>query len=229
MPILPQAAAPQGMVYGVILNDHPSRDLLGAALSAPPYAAPPKAPVLYIKPYNTHAANAAAIRLPRGAARVEVAATLGLVLGRDAARLDAATALDAVAALRPVLDVSLPNPLVYRPPVRERCFDGSCPMGEPLPRAAVADIGALTLRTLVNGAVAAERHLSDLLRPPARLLADVTEFMTLRAGDTLLVGIALNGPQAGAGDRVELEIAGEGAGEDVGFDRLTIMLEGDAP
>ncbi|WP_298364267.1 fumarylacetoacetate hydrolase family protein [Azospirillum sp.] len=210
-----------GMVYGVILNDRPSLERLGAALTAPPYAAPPKAPILYIKPYNTHAATGATVRVPRGADRLELAATLGLVLGRDATGLAEATALDAVAGLRPVLDVSLPNPVVYRPPVRERCFDGSCPMGPVVPRTHVGDLAGLTLRTLVNGVVVAERSLSDLARPAARLLADVTDFMTLRAGDTLTLGIALNGPQAGPGDRVALEIDG--------FDRLEITIEGAAP
>lgn len=210
-----------GMVYGVILNDHPSLERLGAALTAPPYAAPPKAPILYIKPYNTHAASGATVRIPRGADRLELGATLGLVLGRDATHLAESTALEAVASLRPVLDVSLPNPVVYRPPVRERCFDGSCPMGPVVPRTHVGDLAGLTLRTLVNGVVVAERGLSDLARPAARLLADVTDFMTLRAGDTLTLGIALNGPQAGPGDHVALEIDG--------FDRLEITIEGAAP
>jgi 5-oxopent-3-ene-1,2,5-tricarboxylate decarboxylase / 2-hydroxyhepta-2,4-diene-1,7-dioate isomerase len=210
-----------GMVYGVILNDRPSLERLGAALTAPPYAAPPKAPVLYIKPYNTHAVTGATVRIPRGADRLELGATLGLVLGRDATGLAEATALDAVAGLRPALDVSLPNPVVYRPPVRERCFDGSCPMGPVVPRARVGDLAGLTLRTLINGVVVAERGLSDLVRPAARLLADVTDFMTLRAGDTLTLGIALNGPQAGPGDHVALEIDG--------FDRLEITIEGAAP
>jgi 5-oxopent-3-ene-1,2,5-tricarboxylate decarboxylase / 2-hydroxyhepta-2,4-diene-1,7-dioate isomerase len=210
-----------GMVYGVILNDRPSLERLGAALAAPPYAAPPKAPILYIKPFNTHAAMGATVRIPRGADRLELGATLGLVLGRDATQLAEATALEAVAGLRPVLDVSLPNPVVYRPPVRERCFDGSCPMGPVVPYGRVGDLAGLTLRTLVNGAVVAERGLSDLVRSAARLLADVTDFMTLRAGDTLTLGIALNGPQAGPGDRVALEIDG--------FDRLEITIEGAAP
>nr|WP_295829470.1 fumarylacetoacetate hydrolase family protein [uncultured Azospirillum sp.] len=216
-----QTASPQGMgqgmVYGVILNDRPTLDRLGPALSQPPYGAPPKAPVLYIKPYNTHAGNSATVRLPRGAERVEVAATLGLVIGRDATALDEATAEEAIAGLCPILDVSLPNPSVYRPPVRERCFDGSCPMGETLPRAAVGRLEALTLRTLVNDIVVAERSLSDLVRPPARLLAEVTGFMTLHAGDILHLGIALGGAQAGAGDHVRLEIDG--------FAPLDIVIE----
>ncbi|MFD1626247.1 fumarylacetoacetate hydrolase family protein [Azospirillum griseum] len=203
--LIPQGS---GTLYGVILNDHPSLERLGAALSDAPYAAPPKAPVLYIKPRNTHAGPGAIVHPPHGADRLELAATLGLVMGRDATAVTEADALDAVAGLRPVLDVSLPNPVVYRPPVRERCFDGSCPMGPVVPFDRGGDLAALTLRTRVNGTVVAERRLSDLVRPAARLLADVTAFMTLRAGDALTLGIALNGPQAGPGDRVSLEIDG---------------------
>ncbi|HYD68756.1 fumarylacetoacetate hydrolase family protein [Azospirillum sp.] len=210
-----------GLVYGTILNDRPSLERMGEALSQPPYGKPPRAPVLYIKPYNTHVGTGSTVRLPRGADRVDLGATLGVVVGAPAARLSEATALDAVAGYTAVLDLSLPSASVYRPPVREKCFDGACPMGpEVVARAAVPDPSALTVRTFVNGAEVAVRRLSDLVRPVPRLLADVTEFMTLNPGDVLLAGVALDLPQAGPGDRVAVEIAGVG--------RLDIMLEGDA-
>lgn len=217
------SAPVRGMVYGVILNDHPTLERMGAALSEPPYGKPPQAPVLYIKPYNTQAGNGAVVRLPRGADAVEVAATLGLVVGADTTAIAAADALAAVAGLRPILDVSLPNPVVYRPPVRERCFDGSCPMGAPVAPSAIGAIDSLTLRTLINDTLVAERSLTDLIRPAAALLADVTAFMTLRAGDLLHVGIALGAPLARAGDRVRLDIAGFAPLD------ITIATAGDAP
>lgn len=215
----------QGLVYGTILNDRPSLERMGAALNQPPYGKPPQAPVLYIKPYNTHAGPGSTVRLPRGAGRVDLGATLGIVIGAPATRLDEATALDAVAGYTVVLDLSLPSPnpsaSVYRPPVREKCFDGACPMGPAVvERAAVPDPSDLTVRTFVNGAEVAVRRLSDLVRPVPRLLADVTAFMTLNPGDVLLAGVALDLPQAGPGDRVAAEIAGIG--------RLDVALEGDA-
>ena len=42
-----------GTVYGVLLNFQAERDALGERMSLPPYQAPPRAPVLYIKPANT--------------------------------------------------------------------------------------------------------------------------------------------------------------------------------
>jgi 5-oxopent-3-ene-1,2,5-tricarboxylate decarboxylase/2-hydroxyhepta-2,4-diene-1,7-dioate isomerase len=48
----------------------------------------------------------------------------------------------------------------------------------------------------------------DLVRPVQRLIADVTEFMTLRPGDILLVGESPDAPLARAGDRVRVEVNG---------------------
>ena len=47
-------------------------------------------------------------------------------------------------------------------------------------------------------------------RGAARLLAEVTEFMTLEAGDLLLVGVPEGAPRVRAGDRVAIEIDGLG-------------------
>lgn len=212
----------QGMVYGTILNDHPSLEGMGEALTRPPYGAPPKAPVLYIKPRNTHAGTGSRVRLPAGAGRITLGATLAAVLGAPATRLEEAAALGAVAGYTVALDLSVPGTGVYRPPVREKCFDGACPLGpRVVERDALGDPSSLTVRTLVNGRVVAERSLCDLVRPVPRLLADVTAFMTLDPGDVLLAGVALDLPQAGAGDHVAAEIDGIG--------RLEAMLEGDAP
>src|SRR5688572_5281912 len=57
----------QGLVYGVLLNHRESLAALGSTLEQPPYGTPPKAPVLFIKPWNTHAGHGASVRLPPGA------------------------------------------------------------------------------------------------------------------------------------------------------------------
>jgi 5-oxopent-3-ene-1,2,5-tricarboxylate decarboxylase/2-hydroxyhepta-2,4-diene-1,7-dioate isomerase len=44
----------------------------------------------------------------------------------------------------------------------------------------------------------------------ASLIAEVTEFMTLRAGDLLAVGVPENPPLARAGDEMAVEIDGIG-------------------
>ena len=196
-----------GTVYGVILNDTVSLQKIGA-LDAAPYRGAPQAPALYIKPANTRLASGATVTLPRGTATLEVGATLGLVIGRAAARLDAANALDAVCGVVLAADLSVPHASYYRPAIREKCFDGSLPIGEvqPLP-----DLSTLVLTTEVDGKLVDRRSLADLIRKPAQLLADVSEFMTLAQGDVLLVGVRYQAPQAGEGSRVRLSAAGVGS------------------
>lgn len=196
-----------GTVYGVILNDTVSVRKIGS-LDEAPYKGAPKAPVLYLKPANTRVACGAAVNLPPGAKTVEVAATIGLVIGRAAARLGVDDALGAVAGLVLAADLSLPHASYYRPAIKEKCFDGALPLTSVQP---LVDISRLVLKTEIDGKVVDERALSELIRSPAQLLADVTEWMTLNAGDVLLVGVRYQAPQAAAGSTVKLSAEGLGS------------------
>jgi 5-oxopent-3-ene-1,2,5-tricarboxylate decarboxylase/2-hydroxyhepta-2,4-diene-1,7-dioate isomerase len=56
----------------------------------------------------------------------------------------------------------------------------------------------------------ARRSLRGLVRGIPRLIADVTEFLTLYPGDVLLGGIPVRNPSARPGDSVAVEIPGIG-------------------
>lgn len=195
-----------GTVFGVILNDTVSVQKIGS-LEEAPYKGAPKAPVLYIKSANTRVACGSAVNLP-GAKTVEVAATVGLVMGRAAARLSADDALDAVAGIVLAADLSLPHTSYYRPAIKEKCFDGSLPISSVKP---LAEITSLELVTEIDGEVVDTRSLNDLIRSPAQLLADVSEWMTLNAGDVLLVGVRYLAPQAAVGSTVRISAEGLGS------------------
>ena len=87
----------RGTVYGTLLNHADALAALGAAVHAPPYKAPPQAPVLYIKPRNTWVGEGDAIVVPAGVEALEIGATLGLVIGRAASRVGEGEALQFVA------------------------------------------------------------------------------------------------------------------------------------
>ncbi len=177
-----------GVVYGVFGNDPRLLATLGDAMHRPPYKAPPVAPVLYAKPRNTLAPSGAAFALPAGQGG-ELGACLGLVIGRTACRVPAAEALDHVAAYLAVADLGLPQPSYYRPNLRARARDGSCIVATALtPAAGVPDPDALAVRVQVDGALAQDDSTAGRTRGAARLLADVSAFMTLRPGDLLLLG-----------------------------------------
>ena len=200
-----------GVVYGALLNHRSALRALGDAVDQPPYKAPPMAPVLYIKPHNTLAAGGEPVAIPPGVQELEIGATLGLVIGRAACRLAEATALEHVAGYVIINDVSVPHLPYYRPSIRCKARDGFCPLGpRVVPRAAVANPDALTIRVYVDGELKHTATTAQLVRPVGRLLADVTDFMTLSPGDVLAVGVAAPAPRVRAGQRTRIAIDGLG-------------------
>jgi 5-oxopent-3-ene-1,2,5-tricarboxylate decarboxylase/2-hydroxyhepta-2,4-diene-1,7-dioate isomerase len=197
---------------------------LADAVYDKPYLSPPVAPVLYIKPANTFNRHGAGIPLPEGLTQLEMGATLGLVIGKKATAVKEETALDYVAGYTVVNDVSVPHDSIYRPAVQHKSRDGFCPIGPwIIDRHTVDNPDDLTIRVYINDELRQENSTRNLIRPVARLLADVTEFMTLSPGDVLLVGVPEEAPQASLGDKVRVEIAGIGTLENVIVEENTFM------
>lgn len=200
-----------GMVYGTLLNYKGVLEALGNAVNEPPYNAPPIGPVLYIKPANTHIGYGSAIPLPADAEQAAIGAALGVVIGRTATRVSESEALDYVAGYTIVNDVQIPHQQLFRPAIRHLSRDGFCPAGPWVMKPeAIGDPHNLKIRVYVNGVLKQEQTTARLIRTIPRLLAEVTDFMTLNAGDMLHVGIPENAPLAAAGDVVRIAIDGIG-------------------
>jgi 5-oxopent-3-ene-1,2,5-tricarboxylate decarboxylase/2-hydroxyhepta-2,4-diene-1,7-dioate isomerase len=149
--------------------------------------------------------------VPSDATELEIGATLGIVIGRMASRVAEAEALAFVAGYTVVNDISVPHASVYRPSMRFKCHDGFCPMGPAIvARSLVPDPDALGIAVAIDGETVHRSSTAGLVRPAARLLADVTEFMTLFPGDVLTIGVAAGAPRARAGQTVTITIHGVG-------------------
>jgi 5-oxopent-3-ene-1,2,5-tricarboxylate decarboxylase/2-hydroxyhepta-2,4-diene-1,7-dioate isomerase len=196
-----------GAVYGTLLNDRAALDALGDAVNAAPYKAPPKAPVLYVKPRNTLAGHRASIVVPDDEPGVQVGGSLGIVIGRTACRVSVDEALSHVAGYTIVADLCVPHASVYRPSVRFRARDGFCVIGPAVvARRHVSDPDALRVAIRIDGQAAFTASTSTSIRNVARLIADVTDFMTLAPGDVLTLGVPHGAPVAHAGDDISIAI-----------------------
>lgn len=185
----------RGTVYGTLMNFRGELDALGPKMNEAPYKAPPKAPVLYIKPANTWTENGGAIALPARVPEVEVGATVAMVM--KSAREIAGFVL--------MNEVSIPHESFFRPPVKFRCLDGFLGIGDRVrARNEAGDPAVFKLEVRVNGSLAQTVRFSQLVRPADRLLADVSEFMTLGEGDMLMLGCDVGRPRVRAGDRVDI-------------------------
>ena len=192
---------PQGTVYGVLLNFAREVQALAPQMAQPPYKAAPRAPVLYVKTVNTWSMHGAPIAVPARVPEVEIGATIGMVIGDHGQ----------VAGYVLMNDLSIPHASFFRPPVKFKCLDGFLGIGEHLLPANQAGAPAsFTLEVRINGELKQSVDFSQLVRPAAQLLADVMEFMTLRAGDVLMLGCDLGRPLAKVGDRIDITAPGFG-------------------
>lgn len=200
-----------GTVVAALLNDPAQLAALGEASHAAPYKAPPRAPVLGVKPRNTWCGDGAAVEVPADPGAVQLAPTLAIVIGRTACRVSADHALTCVAGYAIAQDLALPHASHYRPAVRQRVRDGFCPMGpRVVPAAQVAAPDALAVELRVDGVVVQRGSTAGRVRGVAALVADVSAFMTLQPGDLLLLGPAAGAPQVRAGQVASVSIEGLG-------------------
>ena len=192
---------PVGTVYGCLLNFQRECDLWAPRMAQDPHKGPPRAPVLYVKSANTFNPSGT-LMLQDGVKEVDIGATLGLVMG------DHGTPHSVVL----LNDWSVPHDSYYRPPVKFRCRDGYLGCGSPPVPWAHLNLASLSITVQLNGQRVQTVRLSELVRPVERLLADVGEFMSLQAGDVLMLGtdVLANGqrPRAREGDTVCLSAPG---------------------
>jgi 5-oxopent-3-ene-1,2,5-tricarboxylate decarboxylase/2-hydroxyhepta-2,4-diene-1,7-dioate isomerase len=193
---------PQGTVYGTLLNFHREWDLWAPRMAQDPHKAAPQAPVLYVKTANTFCPSGQDLMLQDGVTEVDIGATLGLVIGGDGQ----------VAGAALLNDWSVPHTSYYRPPVKFRCRDGFLALPQQVTPGQVSDWATLHIEVRRNGDLVQTVDLGELVRKLPTLLADVGEFMTLQAGDVLMVGTDClddgSRPRAKAGDRVEISAPG---------------------
>jgi 2-keto-4-pentenoate hydratase/2-oxohepta-3-ene-1,7-dioic acid hydratase in catechol pathway len=169
----------------------------------------PTEPLLFLKPPSAVIGPEDAIRYPAGVTRMDPEAEMGVVIGRRARKVNAPDALDHVAGLVCVNDVSARN---YQRQdgqwTRAKGFDTFAPLGPWL--AMGLDPRGLGVECRVNGAVRQSGNTRDLLFPVTFLIEFISHIMTLEPGDVIATGTPAGVAPIEVGDRVEVEVEGVG-------------------
>lgn len=208
-----------GTIYGVALN---YKGLLAehlAEFEPPPYQKPPIKPVLFIKTPNTYNAHLGNIVFPKGIERIQVGPSLAFIMARDASRVSQKNALDFVAGFTIVNEVSQPEDSYYRPAVKAKCRDTFCPTGPCFVETHDIDPNNLAITVKVNGEIRQQNSTSQWVRTIAQLIEELSEFMTLKAGDMILTGTPEGRTDIKVGDTVEITI------ENIGTLTNTVIAE----
>ena len=152
--------------------------------------APPE-PTLFIKATSAINGPYDPIVRPPGAAKLDYEVELAAVIGRDARNVSEADAMKHVVAYTIVDDVSERAFQMERggTTTKGKSADSFAPVGPWLVTAdEVGDPQALEVWTTVNGESRQRGHTKDMIFSVRALVAYVSQFMSLRAGDLISTG-----------------------------------------
>jgi len=180
----------------------------------------PEYPSLFVRwPSSLVAAEAPVIR-PKVSDRFDYEAELTIVIGKGGRHINEAQALDHVFGYTMFNDVSVRD---YQRKTAQwtpgKNFDGTGPLGPVVvtPDELPAGASGLRITSRVNGETRQDSNTEDMIFSTQRIIAILSEFMTLEPGDVIATGTpsgvahALKPPGwMKAGDRVEVEIEGIG-------------------
>ena len=170
----------------------------------------PSEPLIFLKPPSSLIDGGESIVLPPQSQQVDFEGEIGLVIGKHLRHASEDEAIDAIAAVVAINDVTARD--LQRKDgqwTRAKGFDTFCPVGKPKPgKFSSAQLAALEVVTRVNGTQRQHGRASEMAFSIPMIVSHISHIMTLEAGDLIATGTPAGiGPLA-AGDIVEVEIPG---------------------
>lgn len=173
-------------------------------------------PFFFAKPADAVVVGGASMPYPPQTADLHHEIELVVASGRDGSDIAVADALDHVYGYAAGLDMTRRDlqaaaKKASRPWEMAKAFDCSAPIGSIEPASATGhpDKGAITLA--VNGSVRQTGDLSDQIWSVSEAIAQLSQFVTLRAGDLIMTGTPAGVGAVARGDVLEDAIAGVGS------------------
>jgi len=194
-PLLPRTTFALGLNYA----DH-ARELAFKA---------PDEPLVFLKPTGTFIGHRARTVRPVDAKYMHYECELGVVIGRPCRNVSRADAYRYVAGYTIGNDYAIRDYLenYYRPNLPVKGRDTCTPLGPWLVCAdQVPDPMNLRLSTSVNGVLTQQGNTRDMIFDIPTLIAWLSSFMTLEAGDLILTGTPEGLVDAKVGDEIVTEI-----------------------
>lgn len=168
----------------------------------------PDQPSYFLKPGTSVSTSGTPIERPAGTELLAFEGEIALVIGRDARRVSPEDGWSHVASVTAANDFGVYD-LRYADRgsnLKSKGGDGFTPLGPSLIDATAVDPAALRIRTWVNGQPVQDDTTAGLVFPFGRLVADLSQLMTLEVGDVILTGTPAGSSVVQPGDTVEVEV-----------------------
>ncbi|NMP26715.1 fumarylacetoacetate hydrolase family protein [Rahnella sp. SAP-1] len=171
-------------------------------------------PLLFIKPETALCDLHQPIAIPTEFGVVHHEIELAILIGSPLKQASEERVVEAIAGYGVALDLTLRELQAGfisqgQPWEKAKGFDGSCPVSRFIPAAEFGDAQQAELKLVVNGKVRQQGNTRDMLTPIVPLIAYMSRFFTLRAGDIIITGTPPGvGPML-AGDQIEISLNGK--------------------
>ncbi|MBT2551169.1 fumarylacetoacetate hydrolase family protein [Arthrobacter sp. ISL-65] len=185
----------------------------------------PAQPSYFLKPSSSLSLTGTVVERPAGCELLGYEGEIAIIIGKGARRVDVEDAWSHVAAVTASNDLGVYD-LRYADKgsnLRSKGGDGFTPVGPALIPADAVDPAKLRIRTWHNGELVQDDTTADLLFPFARLVADLSQLLTLEEGDIILTGTPAGASVAVPGDVLEVEVST--ADDQLSTGRLTTTVE----
>jgi 2-keto-4-pentenoate hydratase/2-oxohepta-3-ene-1,7-dioic acid hydratase in catechol pathway/regulator of RNase E activity RraA len=168
----------------------------------------PEQPSYFLKPSTSVAASGATIIRPNGCELLAFEGEIALVIGRALREVSVEDGWSGVAGVTAANDFGVYD-LRYADKganLRSKGGDGFTPLGPRVIAAETINPDELRIRTWVNGELVQSDTTADLLFSFGRLVADLSQLITLERGDVILTGTPAGASVVVPGDVVEVEV-----------------------
>ncbi|WP_104191205.1 fumarylacetoacetate hydrolase family protein [Cryobacterium sp. Y82] len=168
----------------------------------------PEQPSYFLKPGTSVSASGTPIERPAGTELLAFEGEIALIIGRSIRRVSPDQGWAAVSGVTAANDFGVYD-LRYADKgsnLKSKGGDGFTPLGPNVLNARGVEPDALRVRTWVNGELVQDESTAELVFPFGRLVADLSQLMTLEPGDVILTGTPAGSSVVQPGDVVEVEV-----------------------
>lgn len=170
-------------------------------------------PVVFLKPETALCDLLQPIAIPKGFGAVHHEIELAVLIGSPLRQATEDRVAESIAGYGVALDLTLRDLQSGfikqgQPWDKAKAFDGSCPVSGFISASEFGDAQQADLLLSVNGEVRQRGNTRDMLTAILPLIAYMSRFFTLRAGDIVITGTPKGVGPIAAGDRLEISLNG---------------------
>ncbi|WP_409307745.1 fumarylacetoacetate hydrolase family protein [Pectobacterium sp. B1J-3] len=174
-------------------------------------SATPTEPVLFIKPETSLCDLRQPVAIPKNLGSVHHEVELAVLIGTPLKQANEERVARAIAGYGVALDLTLRDlqsefKKAGQPWEKAKAFDGSCPISGFIPVSEFVDPQQTELSVKVNEEIRQQGNTRDMITPILPLIAYMSRFFTLRAGDIILTGTPKGVGPIQSGDMLKITI-----------------------